>query len=221
MFYGYLAAKGSWHRGARDLQIAWWKNFCTFFFFHKRRSVLLKGGSQLQCTEVSLMCQHIVLGDRLRSSTASQGPGHILGNNPPNGWTMLTVWWTLWHSFIGHKRIQILQHTIDVWSQKTNGNFLPIQHWAVLRGVFSQPCLTCGCQGERGGSGMDWECGVNRCKLLPLGWISNEILLGSTGNYASHLWRSRITGEKECTYACVAGSPCCTVGNWQNTVNQL
>ena len=74
---------------------------------------------------------------------------------------------------------------------------------------------------KKRGSGMDWECGVNRCKLLPLGWISNEILLGSTGNYASHLWRSRITGEKECTYACVAGSPCCTVGNWQNTVNQL
>ena len=34
----------------------------------------------------------------------------------------------------------------------------------------------------RGGSGMDWEFGVNRCKLLPLEWISNEILLYSTGN---------------------------------------
>ena len=40
---------------------------------------------------------------------------------------------------------------------------------------------TCGCQG--GGSGMDWEFGVNRCKLLPLEWISNEIPLYSTGNY--------------------------------------
>ena len=38
---------------------------------------------------------------------------------------------------------------------------------------------TCGCQG--GGSGMDWEFGVNRYKLLPLEWISNEILLYSTG----------------------------------------
>jgi len=28
---------------------------------------------------------------------------------------------------------------------------------------------------------MDWELGVNRCKLLPLEWISNEILLFSTG----------------------------------------
>ena len=34
---------------------------------------------------------------------------------------------------------------------------------------------TCGCQG--GGSGMDWESGVSRCKLLYLEWISNEILL--------------------------------------------
>ena len=24
---------------------------------------------------------------------------------------------------------------------------------------------TCGCQGGGGGSGMDWELGVNRCKL--------------------------------------------------------
>ena len=37
--------------------------------------------------------------------------------------------------------------------------------------------------GWRGaGSGMDWEFVVNRCKLSPLEWISNEILLYSTGN---------------------------------------
>ena len=42
---------------------------------------------------------------------------------------------------------------------------------------------TCGCQGGVGGSGADWELGVNRCRLLPLEWISNEILLCSTGNY--------------------------------------
>ena len=41
--------------------------------------------------------------------------------------------------------------------------------------------LTCGCQG--GGSGMDWEFGVSRCKLLHLEWISDEIFLNSTGNY--------------------------------------
>ena len=42
---------------------------------------------------------------------------------------------------------------------------------------------TCGCQGAGGESGMDWELGVNRCRLLPLEWISNEILLCRTGNY--------------------------------------
>ena len=37
---------------------------------------------------------------------------------------------------------------------------------------------TCGCQGGGGGgSEMDWESGVNSCKLLPLEGISNEILL--------------------------------------------
>ena len=35
---------------------------------------------------------------------------------------------------------------------------------------------TCGCQGGGGGSGMDGESGVSRCKLLRLEWMSNEIL---------------------------------------------
>ena len=35
----------------------------------------------------------------------------------------------------------------------------------------------CGYQGEWGGSGMDGEFGVRRCKVLHLGWISNENLL--------------------------------------------
>ena len=42
---------------------------------------------------------------------------------------------------------------------------------------------TCGCQGGGGRSGMNWASGVNRCKLLHLEWISNEILLYSTGDY--------------------------------------
>ena len=40
---------------------------------------------------------------------------------------------------------------------------------------------TCGYQGV--GSGMDWEFGASRCKLLHLEWISNEVLMYSTGNY--------------------------------------
>ena len=42
---------------------------------------------------------------------------------------------------------------------------------------------TCSCHGGGGGSRMDWEFGVSRCKLLHLEWISNEILGYSTGNY--------------------------------------
>ena len=38
-------------------------------------------------------------------------------------------------------------------------------------------------KGEREGSRMDWEFGVNRLKLLHLEWISNEILLYSIWNY--------------------------------------
>ena len=46
---------------------------------------------------------------------------------------------------------------------------------------------TCGCQDRGGGSGMDWELGVSRCKLLYLEWISNENLLYSTGNCGQSL----------------------------------
>ena len=41
--------------------------------------------------------------------------------------------------------------------------------------------LTYGCQGR--GSGMDWEFGVSRCKLLHLEWINNKVLLYSTRSY--------------------------------------
>ena len=36
---------------------------------------------------------------------------------------------------------------------------------------------------EGGRNGINWEFGVSRCKLLHLEWISNEVLLHSTGNY--------------------------------------
>ena len=38
-------------------------------------------------------------------------------------------------------------------------------------------------KGEGGGSGMDTVFGVSRHRLLHLEWISNEVLLHSTGNY--------------------------------------
>ena len=37
-------------------------------------------------------------------------------------------------------------------------------------------------KGEGGGRGMDWEFGVGRCKLLPLKWINNKVLVCSTVN---------------------------------------
>ena len=46
---------------------------------------------------------------------------------------------------------------------------------------------TCDCPGEEGGSGVDWEFGVGRCKLLHLGWIDSKVLLYSTGNYIQSL----------------------------------
>ena len=45
-------------------------------------------------------------------------------------------------------------------------------------------------KGEGGGSGMDWEFGDSRCKLLHLEWIINEVLLYSTGNYIQSLDRT-------------------------------
>ena len=35
--------------------------------------------------------------------------------------------------------------------------------------------------------GMDWEFGVSKYKLLHLEWVSNEVLLHSTGNYIQSL----------------------------------
>ena len=41
----------------------------------------------------------------------------------------------------------------------------------------------CGGQGVGGGSGMAWEFGVGRCKLLHSEWISNEVLVTAPGSY--------------------------------------
>ena len=38
-------------------------------------------------------------------------------------------------------------------------------------------------KGEREGVGWIGELEVNGCRLLPLEWISNDILLSSPGNY--------------------------------------
>ena len=42
-------------------------------------------------------------------------------------------------------------------------------------------------KGEERGSGIDREFGAERCKLLHLEWISNEVLLYNKGNYIQSL----------------------------------
>ena len=45
----------------------------------------------------------------------------------------------------------------------------------------------CGYQGGREVKvEMKWEFGISRCKLIYRGWISNKILLCSTGNYIQY-----------------------------------
>ena len=46
-------------------------------------------------------------------------------------------------------------------------------------------------KGEGGGSGMDGELGVSRCRLFHSGRRSNEVLLYSTGNEIQCLGRER------------------------------
>ena len=63
---------------------------------------------------------------------------------------------------------------------------------------------TCGCQGGVGGEGrrMDWEFGVNRCRLLHLELIGNEILLYSTGNCVWSLVMEHDDVREKCICVC-------------------
>ena len=72
---------------------------------------------------------------------------------------------------------------------------------------------TCICQGGREGSGMDWEFGMSRCKILHLEWISSETLLYSTRNYIQSVAMEQDEGwcEKKNVYITV--SLCCTAEN--------
>ena len=64
--------------------------------------------------------------------------------------------------------------------------------WVILRGLDSISSsvghyMIIYSQVMEVGSGMDKEFGISRCKLLYLEWISNEVLLYSTGNYVQSL----------------------------------
>ena len=85
---------------------------------------------------------------------------------------------TLILSEVSQKERQIPYVFTYIWSliKGTNESF----HRKETHGFGEQ---TCGCQGGRGGNGTDWEPRINRCKLSYMEWISNGILLYSTGNY--------------------------------------
>ena len=56
---------------------------------------------------------------------------------------------------------------------------------------------------------MDEEFGVGRCQLLHLDWISNEVLLCSTGNSVQSLGIEH-GGRGVCVCECMTGSLRCT-----------
>ena len=70
---------------------------------------------------------------------------------------------------------------------------------------------TCGSLWGARRSGVDWELGVNGCKLLLLEWIYNEILLCSIENYVQIFTSQHNWEEKVCIHACVTWSLCCIV----------
>ena len=81
----------------------------------------------------------------------------------------------------------------------------------------------CSCQGGGEGSGMDWEFEVNRCKLLHLECISNEVLLYSTGNYNRSLgidYDGRYCKYRECIYT-YDWVTLLHSRNWHTIVNQI
>ena len=58
---------------------------------------------------------------------------------------------------------------------------------------------------------MDWEFGVSRCKRFHFEWISNEVLLFSTGNSIQSLAMEHDGRSYEKNvYICMTGSLCRT-----------
>ena len=49
---------------------------------------------------------------------------------------------------------------------------------------------------------MDWEFGVSKCKLLPVEWINNKVLLYSIGDYTQYSGINGKAYKKKCIYVC-------------------
>ena len=59
-------------------------------------------------------------------------------------------------------------------------------------------------RGKGGAGGIDWGCAGSRCKLLYTGWINNEVLRYSKGNYIQYpvITHNRKEYERQCIYKC-------------------
>ena len=72
---------------------------------------------------------------------------------------------------------------------------------------------------------MDWEFGVSWCKLLHLGWMGNEVLLYSAGNYIQSIGREYNGGWHKkknvyiFIYICYDWVTLLYNRNWRNIVN--
>ena len=76
--------------------------------------------------------------------------------------------------------------------------------------IYEIDSQTYGCQGGRGGRGMDWDFGISRGKPACIGWKNNKVLLYNTGNSIQYPMRNRNGKEYEKEYICITESLCCT-----------
>ena len=93
-------------------------------------------------------------------------------------------WFTMLYQFLLYSKV--------IQSKTCRHSFYSFPVWFITVNLCTKQTQTprdtehtCGCQGE--GGGMDWECGVGRCKLLLIywEWTYNKALLFSSGNYTS------------------------------------
>lgn len=68
---------------------------------------------------------------------------------------------------------------------------------------------------------MGWEFEISRCILLHLEWLSNEVLLYSTGNYTQSLGTDQYGGEERNVSICKTGVTLLDSRIWYNVINHL
>ena len=94
----------------------------------------------------------------------------------------------------------LLKLVFNEWTYLWNGNRLRLREQLH------------GCQWSGGQEGVDWEFWISRCKLSYIEWISNKVLLYSTGNYIQNpvINYNRKEYKKECI---------CISEKWSVTLN--